>query len=192
MQSLSEDERREVLTLARQALCQAVSRQSVRQEIPKSAALAEPRAVFVSLHVGKKLRGCMGTLDAHAPLAENLVKCAADAGLHDPRFPQMREDEVGGVTIEVSVLSPLQPIRPEQIEIGRHGLLVARGKRRGLLLPQVATEHGLSVERFLQETSIKAGLPRDAWMEPDTEIYGFECEIVAEESGERNQTNLRG
>ena len=91
----------------------------------------------------------------------------------------MREAEVEAAEIEVSILSPPRSIHAEEIEIGKHGLLIAQGIRRGLLLPQVATEHGLDRERFLEETCRKAGLPRDSWKEKETEIFGFTCEIVA-------------
>jgi AmmeMemoRadiSam system protein A len=113
-------------------------------------------------------------------LGENLVRCAADAALRDPRFAPLPPEETDHLEIEVSLLSPMQPIRPEEVEIGRHGLLVERGMRRGLLLPQVATEHKLSREQFLAETCFKAGLPRDAWKERETRLFGFECTILAE------------
>ena len=82
----------------------------------------------------------------------------------------------------MSLLSPIHPIRPQDVEIGRHGLLVERGTRRGLLLPQVASEHLLNREQFLGETCVKAGLPCEAWKEAETRLYGFECEIVAKEN----------
>lgn len=136
--------------------------------------------MFVTLHVAKKLRGCIGVIEGSANLGETLTRCAADAALHDPRFSRMRAEEMDALEIEVSLLSPIAPIRPEAVEIGIHGLLVERGARRGLLLPQVAVEHGLSREQFLGETCAKAGLPREAWKEPETKLYGFRCEILAE------------
>jgi uncharacterized protein (TIGR00296 family) len=93
----------------------------------------------------------------------------------------MRPEELVDLEIEVSLLSAIQPMKPENVEIGKHGLLVQRGMRRGLLLPQVATEHRLSREQFLGETCVKAGLSREAWKEPETEIYAFECVIIAAE-----------
>jgi uncharacterized protein (TIGR00296 family) len=90
----------------------------------------------------------------------------------------MRTEEVAESEIEVSLLSPLQRILPEEIEVGKHGLVVEQGTRRGLLLPQVAVEHHLDRERFLEETCHKAGFSRDAWKHPETAIYGFTCEIV--------------
>jgi AMMECR1 len=102
-------------------------------------------------------------------------RCAA---LRDPRFPPLRAEEVESVEIEVSVLSPLRAMQVDEIEIGKHGLLIEKGRQRGLLLPQVATEHGLDRERFLEETCRKAGLPREAWKSAETAIFGFTCEIV--------------
>ena len=139
--------------------------------------------MFVTLHVNKKLRGCIGVVEAHTTLGESLARCAADAALHDPRFSRMRPEEMEGLEIEVSLLSPLYPVHPSQVEIGTHGLLVERGQRRGLLLPQVAVEHHLSREQFLGETCAKAGLPREAWKDAETKLYGFECEILAETHG---------
>ena len=139
--------------------------------------------MFVTLHVNKKLRGCIGVVETHTTLGESLARCAADAALHDPRFSRLRLEEMEALEIEVSLLSPLYPVHPSQVEIGTHGLLVERGQRRGLLLPQVALEHGLSREQFLGETCAKAGLPREAWKDAETKLYGFECEILAETRG---------
>jgi AmmeMemoRadiSam system protein A len=179
MPSLSDEDSRTILEVARQAVVQAVLHNRILAPFPKSGIFAEHRALFVTLRVANKLRGCIGILDAHVELGENLVRCAADAALHDPRFPRMQPEELDGLDLEVSLLSPLQPIQAEEVEIGKHGLLAERGTRRGLLLPQVAVEHRLSREQFLQETCLKAGLPRDAWREPETKLSGFECEIIS-------------
>ena len=106
------------------------------------------------------------------------MRCAADAALGDPRFSRLRQEELEDLEVEVSLLSPIRPMRPEELEIGRHGLLVEAGGRRGLLLPQVAVEHHLSRDQFLGETCVKAGLPREAWQQRETALYGFECEII--------------
>jgi uncharacterized protein (TIGR00296 family) len=92
----------------------------------------------------------------------------------------MRSEELGSLSIEISVLSPLTPIRPEEIEIGRHGLVVSDENHRGLLLPQVAPEHGLNREQFLAETCRKAKLPRDAWQWSSTRIQAFTCEVFSD------------
>ena len=93
----------------------------------------------------------------------------------------MRADELASLAIEISILSPLAAITPEEIEIGRHGLLIASSSQRGLLLPQVAVEHRLTRELFLEETCKKAGLPREAWRDPTVKIFGFVCEVFSDE-----------
>jgi AmmeMemoRadiSam system protein A len=192
MRSLSESERQALLDLARQAVTEAVSHGRVLANIPSGGIFSQPHAVFVSLHIGKRLRGCIGVVEPEEPLGDSIVRCAAGAALQDSRFPVVRPDELSDLLIEISLLSPPLPIRPEQIEIGRHGLLISRGRQRGLLLPQVAVEHHLSVEQFLAEACRKAQLPPDSWRDADANICGFTCEIFsdgprpANSSGEEN------
>jgi AmmeMemoRadiSam system protein A len=181
MPSLSEGDRHALLQLARQAVVKAVSQGSLPEQIPNEAVFAERRGIFVTLHVGHRLRGCIGVIEAEEPLGESTVRCAAGAALQDPRFAPMRTEELSELEIEISLLSPPAPIRPEEIEIGRHGLLVSRGKQRGLLLPQVATEHHFTREQFLAETCRKAQLGREAWREDGTQVLGFTCEVFSEE-----------
>jgi len=181
MSCLSDADRNTLLDLARQAIVEAVCHGGLLHSIPQSAVLERQCGVFVSLHVKGKLRGCIGVIDGRERLGESIVRCAAGAALDDPRFTRMKPEEIGDVEIEISLLTPLEPIRPEDVEIGTHGLLVEQGGRRGLLLPQVALEHHLDRERFLEETCWKAGLARDAWKDPETKIYGFRCEIVGDE-----------
>jgi len=180
MSCLSDADRKTLLDLARQAIVEAVCHGSLLQSIPQCAVLERQCGVFVSLHVKGKLRGCIGVIDGRERLGEGIVRCAAGAALDDPRFAHMKPEEIEDVEIEISLLTPLEPIRAEEVEIGTHGLLVEQGGRRGLLLPQVALEHHLDHERFLEETCWKAGLPRDAWKNPETRIYGFRCEIVSQ------------
>jgi AmmeMemoRadiSam system protein A len=183
MPSLSDDDRKAILELARQGVFHAVCHEQPLSSFPNTGVFAERRWLFVTLHVDKKLRGCIGVIEGQTCLGESLVRCAADAALCDPRFPRTRAEEMEALEIEVSLLSPLEPILPGQIEIGSHGLLVERGQRRGLLLPQVAVEHRLSREQFLGETCAKAGLPREAWKDAETKLYAFECEILTEARG---------
>lgn len=180
MLSLSEEDRKAILELTRQGVLHAVCHERPLPTYPTTGIFAERRGVFVTLHVSAKLRGCIGVIEGCTSLGETLARCAADAALHDPRFSRMRMEEMNGLEIEVSLLTPLFPLRPEQVETGVHGLLVERGTRRGLLLPQVAVEHALTRERFLAETCAKAGLPREAWKDPETKLYGFQCEIIGE------------
>jgi AmmeMemoRadiSam system protein A len=180
MPYLSEIDGQNLLALARKAVIEAVTRKDLPDTIPQEGIFGERRGVFVTLHVRGELRGCIGTTESDERLGEATVRCAASAALHDPRFPGMRNEELGALSIEISVLSPLTPIRPEQIELGRHGLVVSDENHRGLLLPQVAPEHGLNREQFLSETCRKAKLPRDAWQWPSTRIQGFTCEVFSD------------
>jgi hypothetical protein len=103
---------------------------------------------------------------------------AGSAAFRDPRFPPLTEDEFRRVEYEISILSPIEPCPdPERIEVGRHGLIMSRGARSGLLLPQVPVEWHWDRETFLGQTCFKAGLPRDAWKDPDTAIFWFEAEV---------------
>lgn len=179
MPFLSEADRKAILGFARQAVEEAVYRNRPVPEIPHAEIFERRCGVFVTLHVAKRLHGCIGVIEGKETLGQSIARCAASAALEDPRFPRMRAEELGDLEIEVSLLSALEPIQPEQIEIGRHGLLIEREHHRGLLLPQVAGEHHLSKEQFLQETCRKAGLNTDAWRSPGTRIFGFTCEIVS-------------
>ena len=181
MSCLSDADRKTLLDLARQAIVEAVCQGRLLHPLPSSEVLERRCGVFVSLHVKGKLRGCIGVLDGRERLGEGIVRCAAGAALEDPRFTRMQAEEVADAEIEISLMTPLEAIRPEEVEIGTHGLLVEQGGRRGLLLPQVALEHHLDRERFLEETCWKAGLARDAWKNPETKIYGFRCEIISED-----------
>ncbi len=182
MPSLSDADRRALLRLARQAVVEAVSHESLPQQIPVDGIFAARRGVFVTLHVRHRLRGCIGVTEAQDPLGDTIVRCALGAALQDPRFSPVRSDEISDLQIEISLLSSPAPIRTDEIEIGRHGLLISRGRQRGLLLPQVAVEHHLSSEQFLQETCRKAQLSLDAWRDPDVELFGFTCEVFSEEA----------
>jgi AmmeMemoRadiSam system protein A len=180
MPCLSEADRKSILELAHQAIVEAVCRERVLGSIPKTGVFEERRGVFVSLHIGGRLRGCIGVIESVEPLGESIKKCAASAATEDPRFGALQPKEVPDVEIEVSLLSPLRRIQPEEIEVGKHGLLVEQGLHRGLLLPQVAVKHHLEREQFLSETCGKAGLAADAWRAQETLIYGFTCEVVAD------------
>jgi AmmeMemoRadiSam system protein A len=180
MPSLSEADRCQLLKLARDAIVQAVTRARLPEYIPATGVFAEHLGAFVTLHVRGRLRGCIGVIEATAPLGESIIRCAASAALQDPRFAPMRPEELSDLRIEISLLSTPAPLRPHEIEIGRHGLLICRDRQRGLLLPQVAVEHHLNLEQFLQEACRKAQLPLEAWREPDVQVLGFTCEVFSE------------
>jgi AmmeMemoRadiSam system protein A len=188
----SETDRRSLLALARRAIAEAVYLQRSAGEIPQSGVFAEQRGVFVTLHRIGRLRGCIGVVEAFEPLGESIARCAANAALHDPRFSPVRAEELPELEIELSLLSPLEPILPENIEIGKHGLLISQGPKRGLLLPQVAVAHKLGRDQFLEETCRKAGLNANAWQEPETQILGFTCEIFSEGGNTGEQSAADG
>ncbi len=180
MHCLSETDRKSILELARRALVEAVCHKRLLKEIPNAEVFEPHCGVFVTLHVSGKLRGCIGVIETKENLGKGIVKCASRAASEDRRFSPVQAEELPRMRIEVSLLSPLQRVLPEQIEIGKHGLLVEQGIRRGLLLPQVAVERHLDREEFLRETCHKAGLPPGTWKAQEACIYAFTCEIFGE------------
>ncbi len=143
--------------------------------------LLEPCGAFVTLTQNQQLRGCIGYIIAAKPLHETVADCAVSAAVHDPRFPPLEFAELRGTHIEISVLSPFFEIKDvNEIAVGTHGLMISRGSRRGLLLPQVATEYHLNREAFLDQTCLKAGLPPKAWKEPGTRIEAFTAFVFGE------------
>jgi AmmeMemoRadiSam system protein A len=180
---LSDADRRALIAHARAAVLELIDGRVASDGEPAPPALTEPGAAFVTLHVGGELRGCIGTLERRRPLWHVVADMAAAAATRDPRFPPIDVADVRDMTVEISVLSPDVVIhQPEEIEIGRHGLDIRRGGARGLLLPQVAVEHGLDRENFLAATCRKAGLPASAWNDPDTEIRVFEADVFGDEA----------
>jgi AmmeMemoRadiSam system protein A len=190
MPSLSEADRKSLLELARRAVVEAVSLQKPAGRIPHSGVFGEKRGVFVTLHARGRLRGCIGVIEAFEPLGESITRCAASAAFEDPRFSPVSQEELRELQIELSLLSPPEPILPRDIEIGKHGLLISQAAKRGLLLPQVAVQHKFSREQFLEETCRKAGLAADAWQEPETQILGFTSEVFSETAAIGDQPSL--
>ena len=136
---------------------------------------------FVSLHRGKELRGCIGTCFPTAPLCETVKDMTEAAASRDTRVAAISPAELAQIHIEVSVLSPLVEAKePLVLEIGRHGLYISSGGRRGVLLPQVAVEYGWNMKKFLQQTCVKAGLPKDAWRRPEAQVLAFTTMIIEE------------
>ena len=155
------------------------------QELPElnidSENLKLKRGAFVTLKKSGHLRGCIGYIKAYKPLGETVQEMAIAAAFNDPRFPSLKPDEVKQLTFEISVLSPFKRIKDiNEIEVGKHGLYMIRGYKSGLLLPQVAVEYKWNRETFLQETCYKAGLPPDAWMDEETEIYIFSADYFGD------------
>ena len=144
--------------------------------------LNEPTAAFVTLKIEEELRGCIGSVEASEPLGVTVIHCAISAAFRDPRFPPLTREEYPFVNLEISVLSPFQTIsNPEEVIAGTHGIMLTKDYHRGLLLPQVAVEYDWDREAFLSFTCKKAGLPPDAWKDPETTIAIFTAEVFGEE-----------
>ena len=179
---LSGTERVALLRVARDGLEAAVlGRAPVRLPEEARGRLVEPRACFVTLRIASDLRGCIGALEARLPLAEHVRVMAGAAALRDPRFAPVEAEELSRIALSLSVLTPARRVHgPDDIRVGAHGLVVSHGACRGVLLPQVAVEHGWDAPTFLAQTCGKAGLPRDAWREVETAIEVFSAEVFDE------------
>lgn len=176
---LDAEERAELLAIARRTVEGYVRDRRVPGVRGLSGRLAGPGAAFVTLKRKGRLRGCIGYTEAVAPLFKVVQECAVAAATQDPRFPPVTPGELASIDLEISVLTPLEPIRAEEVEVGRHGLLVSHRGRRGLLLPQVPVELGWDRETFLEQTCAKAGLPADAWRRGAT-LEAFTAEVFGE------------
>ena len=142
--------------------------------------LLRPGGAFVTLHRGRHLRGCIGQLPSDEALVSVVAHCAKAAATEDPRFKAVRGDEIAKINIEISVLSPLVDAGVEEIQPGTHGIVLTKGTRRGVLLPQVAEKFHWSAIRFLEETCVKAELDRNAWKDPEAKVQIFTAEIFSE------------
>jgi AmmeMemoRadiSam system protein A len=180
---LSEETRRQLLALARGTLeAHFRGEPPPRLSSDRAETFGDPRAIFVTLRIGERLRGCIGTLSPEGDLARTVPRFALRAAFEDPRFPALSVEELSDCTIEISVLTPPRPLEdPEEIVIGRDGLILEFGGRRGLLLPQVATEWEFDRETFLGELSRKAGLPPETWRQPGAKLWCFQAEVFSEE-----------
>jgi AmmeMemoRadiSam system protein A len=188
MPPLTEEDREILLRLARQAMEEGVCGASGPREFPHPVpALVEPRGAFVTLRKHGELRGCIGHVQTSAPLYKTIQECAVAAALSDPRFRPVTPDETPLLHMEISVLSTPEEIAPDQIVIGVHGLIIARGWHRGLLLPQVPVTWKWDREQFLEETCLKAGLPIDAWKK-GARIEAFTAEVFEEPSESTRQS----
>jgi len=176
----TEAQQRALVEIARDAVAEHVAGR--KGGAPRVEDLPEASGAFVTLKKKGELRGCIGTLECRAPLAEEVARVAVCAAREDPRFEPVRASELDEIDVEVSVLGPLEqidPLDPTAIVIGVHGLVVERGYRRGLLLPQVATELNWDREAFLAHTCLKAGLPADAWRS-GAKVYRFAAEVFGD------------
>lgn len=183
MISLSAEDKQLLLHLARQALVHYFATGQVLLYETTSPALLERRATFVTLRRRDtgELRGCRGESVAKRPLFESIIQMSIASATNDPRFTAVTLDEVPWLRIEINALTPLYAIRPSDIEIGKHGLMIMQSGHAGLLLPEVPVRHKWGRKAFLKGICHKAGLPEDAWKSPKTQLFAFEAEVWEEE-----------
>jgi AmmeMemoRadiSam system protein A len=183
-QEFSNAERTVLLGLAHDSIVSVLQHREICLD-PPTPHFAEPRGAFTSLYLRqgdqKELRGCVGYVLASCAVYRAVAETARAAAFEDHRFRPVTMEEAPNLEIELSILSPAQSIRPDAIEVGRHGLLIAGNGRRGLLLPQVPVEHGWDRLTFLEQTCRKAGLPLDAWKH-GASIEAFTAEVFGEKS----------
>jgi uncharacterized protein len=183
---LTAEERGLLLRTARQAI--EAHLRGERLRLPEATGgLRERCGAFVTLCRRRdgELRGCVGLLQSEQPLLSTVARMAVAAATEDSRFDPVTVADLPGLEIDISALSPLRKVRPEEVEVGVHGLVVSHRGRRGVLLPQVAVENHWDRETFLAHTCWKAGLPLDTWREPGVEILGFTAKVFGEDDTER-------
>jgi uncharacterized protein len=199
--SLSLEQRRTLLRIAHEAILSVLERRPFPAAPPIAARLSEARGVFTTLYLRgdhlsgdrlpsdshgdrhRQLRGCVGYAVPIAPLHRAVAETARAAAFEDSRFLPVTLEEASRLEVSLSVLSPLFPIDPEAVEVGRHGLLISDGARRGLLLPQVSVENVWGREAFLEQTCRKAGLPPDAWRK-NASVEAFTAEVFSDADAE--------
>jgi uncharacterized protein len=177
----SQDERALLLRLAHDSILSALDGREISFD-PPTEHLAQPRGVFTTLHLNGNLRGCVGYVLPTNSVYRAVGETARAAAFEDTRFYAVTKAEASALEIELSILSPPQPITAEAVEIGRHGLLIGMGGHRGLLLPQVPVEHRWDRQTFLEQTCRKAGLPIDAWQRGAT-VEAFTAEVFGDQRG---------
>lgn len=167
--------------IARDAIRHAVHHQSYTPAPREEKSLNERSGCFVTIKQHQKLRGCIGNFQSRRPLYQEVAEMAVAAATQDPRFAPLSATEFEEIELEITILSSLERISdPAEITIGVHGIYLENGFHRGVLLPQVATDHHWDVLTFLKQTCVKAGLSEDQWQSPQTEIYRFSGQILSE------------
>lgn len=174
----TQEERTILLQLAHTSIDSALENREILLD-PPTPHLAEPRGAFTTIYIQGQLRGCVGYVLAVAPVYRTVSETARAAAFEDTRFPPVTREEAHELEVSLSILSPLQPIRAEDVEVGKHGLLISQHGHRGLLLPQVSVEHGWGRVTFLEQTCYKAGLPSDAWQR-GAKIEAFTAEVFGD------------
>jgi AmmeMemoRadiSam system protein A len=179
------------LSPAARALLLGIARRAIENELcgrsretPEvGPELLERRGAFVTLRQreGGDLRGCVGHVEPDYPLVESVARAAVLAATVDRRFEPVTRDELSALCLEISALGAVEPLRPEEVEVGVHGVILRYEDRSGLLLPQVAVDHGWDRDTFLDYVCVKARVPRGSWRRPECQLWGFTATVFGEE-----------
>jgi hypothetical protein len=180
------EEQKILLALAREVITAELEGRVLKEEVGRrndeKSNLNTPCGAFVSLHIGHKLRGCIGRMTANLPLIETVRLMAKEAAFGDPRFPPLKKDELSALHIEISALSPMSPCNdPDQVKVGVHGLMLSKQGRSGVLLPQVPVEQGWNQKEYLDYICIKAGLPPNSYKAKDAQLFTFTAIVFGED-----------
>jgi len=177
--TLSAEERQFLLESVKKRIDSVLRERKLVETPPPPGILFEKYGAFVTLKRNGQLRGCIGRIASSHPLYLTVSEMAEAAAFHDTRFPPLLLSECNDLDVEISVIGPITHCDdPSLVEVGKHGLIVRRKERQGLLLPQVPVEWEWDSETFLDQTCRKAGLPAEAWHDPETEIYWFEALVI--------------
>jgi len=182
MVELGREQQIKLLRLARNTISESLGAGAVMDGLTfDDPVYSEKCGAFVTLHIRGRLRGCIGYIVGVKGIPETIQEMAKASAFKDPRFSPLRKDEFGGIDIEISVLSPIEPVADvSDIVVGRDGLIISRGFHSGLLLPQVPVEQGWDRDTFLEHTCYKAGLPGNAWKMKDVKIQKFSAQVFGE------------
>jgi AmmeMemoRadiSam system protein A len=188
--TITEAERRSLLADARETIAAKLEKREPRYSRESGlekriaqgeSALTELCGAFVTLHIGKNLRGCIGRMTANLPLEETVRAMAAEAAFGDPRFPPLGRDELSRISIEISALSPMTACPdPRSIKVGVHGIYLIHRGRAGVLLPQVPVEQGWDLDEYLDYICVKAGLPPRSYEAPGAQLFTFTAIVFGE------------
>ncbi|MDR3334598.1 MAG: AmmeMemoRadiSam system protein A [Treponema sp.] len=178
--TLTLEEQKTLLASARETIAARLEGRVYPQE---GASLTQPCGAFVTLHIGAKLRGCIGRMSAPWALEKTVRLMAAAAAFEDPRFPPLTTEELGRCHIEISALSSMEPCAdPRSVQVGVHGLYLTHRGRSGVLLPQVPVEQGWDLDAYLDYICVKAGLAPHAYDEPGAQLYTFTATVFGEDT----------
>jgi len=179
---LNKDQQISLLRLARKTIADKLNIDvDFKDDSFSDEIFQEKRGAFVTIHMRESLRGCIGYIKGVKPMKETIEDMALSAAFKDPRFISLTKDEYEVIDIEISILTPIVVLENiEDVKVGRDGLIITRGFQSGLLLPQVPVEQGWDRDTFIEHTCYKAGLPANAWKDPETKIETFSAQVFSE------------